>query len=85
MGPETVVGLCVERSPEMVIALLGILKAGGAYLPLDPEYPAERLNDMMLDAGLGVLLMQSSLMLRLAVPSGVRCLRLDRDDVWRKL
>ena len=43
VGPETVVGLCVERSPEMVIGLLGILKAGGAYLPLDPDYPAERL------------------------------------------
>ena len=40
VGPETVVGLCLERSPEMVIGLLGILKAGGAYLPLDPSYPA---------------------------------------------
>ena len=39
VGPETVVGLCVERSPEMVIGLLGILKAGGAYLPLDPGLP----------------------------------------------
>ena len=45
------VGLCVERSPEMVIGLLGILKAGGAYLPLDPEYPAERLAFMLSDAG----------------------------------
>jgi len=41
--PEIVVGLCVERSFEMVVGLLGILKAGGAYLPLDPDYPAERL------------------------------------------
>ena len=47
VGPETVVGLCVERSPEMVIGLLGILKAGGAYLPLDPGYPAERLAFML--------------------------------------
>ena len=47
VGPETVVGLCVERSPEMVIGLLGILKAGGAYLPLDPDYPAERLAFML--------------------------------------
>ena len=39
VGPETVVGLCVERSLEMVVGLLGILKAGGAYLPLDPDYP----------------------------------------------
>ena len=44
-------GLCVERSLEMVVGLLGILKAGGAYLPLDPEYPAERLHYMMKDAG----------------------------------
>ena len=39
VGPETIVGLLVERSPEMVVGLLGILKAGGAYLPLDPNYP----------------------------------------------
>ena len=50
VGPETVVGLCVERSPEMVVGLLGILKAGGAYLPLDPDYPAERLAFMLADA-----------------------------------
>ena len=51
VGPEVVVGLCVERSLEMVVALLGILKAGGAYLPLDPGYPAERLAFMLADAG----------------------------------
>ena len=51
VGPETVVGLCVERSLEMVVALLGILKAGGAYLPLDPDYPRERLAFMLADAG----------------------------------
>ena len=51
VGPETVVGLLLERSPEMVIGLLGILKAGAAYLPLDPNYPPERLADMVLDAG----------------------------------
>ena len=45
------VGLCVERSPEMVVGLLGILKAGGAYLPLDPNYPRERLAFMLADAG----------------------------------
>src|SRR6185503_20304398 len=47
VGPEVVVGLCVERSPEMIIGLLGILKAGGAYLPLDPDYPHERLAFML--------------------------------------
>ena len=50
VGPEVVVGLCVERSPEMIVALLGILKAGGAYLPLDPDYPPERLAFMLDDA-----------------------------------
>ena len=50
VGPETVVGLCVARSPAMVVGLLGILKAGGAYLPLDPGYPPERLAFMLADA-----------------------------------
>ena len=65
VGPETVVGLCVERSPEMVIGLLGILKAGGAYLPLDPNYPRERLAFMLADAGCPVLVTQSALLDRL--------------------
>ena len=65
VGPETVVGLCVERSVEMVIGLLGILKAGGAYLPLDPGYPAERLSFMLADAGVAVLVSQSGLLERL--------------------
>ena len=64
VGPETVVGLCVERSPEMVIGLLGILKAGGAYLPLDPAYPAERLAFMLADAGAAVLVTQAALLER---------------------
>ena len=51
VGPEVLVGLCLERSPEMLIGLLGILKAGGAYLPLDPHYPRERLAFMLADAG----------------------------------
>jgi non-ribosomal peptide synthetase component F len=62
VGPETMVGLCVERSPEMVIGLLGILKAGGAYLPLDPNYPRERLAFMLADAGCPVLVTQSALL-----------------------
>ena len=44
VGPEVLVGICVERSIEMVVGLLGILKAGGAYVPLDPSYPRERLS-----------------------------------------
>ncbi len=49
VGPEVLVGICVERSPEMVVGLLGILKAGGAYVPLDPTYPEDRLAFMLED------------------------------------
>src|SRR5262249_28378882 len=56
VGPEVRVGICLERSLEMVVGLLGILKAGGAYVPLDPEYPRERLAFMFDDARLPVLL-----------------------------
>ena len=56
VGPESLVGVCLERSPEMVAALLAVLKAGGAYLPLDPGYPAERLAYMLADARPAVLI-----------------------------
>src|SRR5437870_1009021 len=65
VGAETVVGLCLERSLEMVVGLIGILKAGGAYLPLDPSYPAERLSFMLADAGAAVLITHSALRDRL--------------------
>ncbi|MGA9381329.1 MAG: amino acid adenylation domain-containing protein, partial [Phormidium sp.] len=58
---NVLVGICVERSLEMIVGLLGILKAGGAYLPLDPEYPKERLSMMLKDSCLGVLLSQKKL------------------------
>jgi non-ribosomal peptide synthetase component F len=76
VGPEVVVGLCVERSPEMIIGFLGILKAGGAYLPLDPDYPHERLAFMLADAGAPVLVTQSALFARLPA-DGTRIVRLD--------
>jgi len=60
--PEMLVGICVERSLEMVVGLLGILKAGGAYLPLDPSYPQERLAFMLEDAQVSVLLTQQKLL-----------------------
>jgi len=56
VGPEAVVGLCMERSVEMIVGLFGILKAGGAYLPLDSSYPSERLRFMLDDAGASILL-----------------------------
>ncbi|MBW4456089.1 MAG: amino acid adenylation domain-containing protein [Nostoc indistinguendum CM1-VF10] len=61
VGPEVLVAICVERSLEMVIGLLGVLKAGGAYLPLDPTYPKERLALMLSDAQTSVLLTQQRL------------------------
>ncbi|HKR13655.1 MAG TPA: amino acid adenylation domain-containing protein [Pyrinomonadaceae bacterium] len=61
VGAEVPVGICMERSAEMVVALLAILKAGGAYLPLDVDYPVERLSFMMADSGATVLITQSEL------------------------
>ncbi len=61
VGPEAMVGLMIERSPEMVIGLLGILKAGGAYVPLDPSYPPDRLSFMLKDSEADVLLTQQHL------------------------
>src|SRR6185437_11333637 len=66
VGPDQRVGICVERSLEMVVGLLGILKAGGAYVPLDPSYPAERLAYMLSDSSPRVLLIQERLRQRLA-------------------
>ncbi|MBW4465527.1 MAG: amino acid adenylation domain-containing protein [Pegethrix bostrychoides GSE-TBD4-15B] len=62
VGPEVLVGIFMERSPEMIIALLGILKAGGAYVPLDPKYPLDRLTAIEEDAQFPVLLTQSNLL-----------------------
>ncbi|WP_414620769.1 amino acid adenylation domain-containing protein [Calothrix sp. CCY 0018] len=58
---DTIVGICMERSIEMLVGLMAILKAGGAYLPLDPAYPQERLNFMLADAQVSVLLTQPHL------------------------
>ncbi|RZM81335.1 hypothetical protein C3B51_09160 [Pseudoalteromonas rubra] len=60
IGPDSLVGLCVERSLEMVIGIWGILKAGGAYVPLDPNYPQSRLAYLIEDAGLNVVLSQQN-------------------------
>ncbi|MBD2246558.1 non-ribosomal peptide synthetase, partial [Nostoc sp. FACHB-888] len=65
VGPETLVGICVERSLEMIVGLLGILKAGGAYVPLDPTYPKERLTLMLEDACVPILLTQAQLVAKI--------------------
>ena len=78
VGPEVVVGLCIERSPAMLVGLVGILKAGGAYLPLDPDYPPERLAFMLADAGAPVLLTRAALRAHLpAHDAQVVCLDAD--------
>ena len=59
VGPDSFVGVMMERGVDMIVALLGVLKAGGAYVPLDPQYPLERLSFMLNDAGVSVLLTQS--------------------------
>jgi len=79
VGADTLVGICVERSFEMVIGLLGILKAGGAYVPLDPAYPAKRLAFMMEDAQTPVLLTQKRLVKDLPV-QGARVVLLE--SLW---
>ncbi|MFA6231849.1 MAG: amino acid adenylation domain-containing protein [Rhodanobacter sp.] len=76
VGPEVVVGLYADRSFEMIVAILGVWKAGGAYLPLDPGAPAERLQFMLQDAGVSILLTQTVLEINLPV-SWARVVQLD--------
>ena len=78
VGPESVVGLCLERSVAMVVGLLGILKAGAAYLPLDPAYPQARQSATLRDSGARVVVTQSGLADRVGHP-GVQLVLLDRD------
>ena len=77
-GPESVVGVLSERTPEMVVSLLAVLKAGAAYLPLEPSYPAERLSNMVADAGARLVLTHGRA--AGAMPEGcARVVRLDAD------
>ena len=78
VGPETLVGICVDRSLEMVVGLLGVLKAGGAYVPMDPAYPPERLAFMLEDAHVPVMLTQARLVASLPT-EGAEVVRLDAD------
>ncbi len=80
VGTETLVGVCMERSPELVVVLSGILKAGAAYLPLDPTYPKDRLEFMLADAGVSVLLTHEKLR-DLLVTETCICL----DSCWEEI
>lgn len=81
VGPNTLVGLYVERSPELVMGMLGILKAGGAYLPLDPAYPEERLIQVLSDAAPPLVLSTSDLEGGLPA-TGAQVVLLDEPDSW---
>jgi amino acid adenylation domain-containing protein len=80
---DTLVGICVERSLEMIIGLLGILKAGGAYVPLDPNYPQERLSYMLDDSKVSLLLTQSRLQDKLPTTEAL-IVYLDAPSVFEK-
>jgi amino acid adenylation domain-containing protein len=79
VGPESLVGICAERSLEMVVAILAVLKAGGAYLPMDPLYPAERLSFMLEDARVAVVLTQQKI--QREWPEQTKVLHLDKLDL----
>ena len=81
VGRDKLVGISTLRSPEMIVAILGILKAGGAYLPIDPTYPRERLEFMIEDSQISILLTQSDLVEIL--PGGLEMLCLDTD--WKTI
>jgi amino acid adenylation domain-containing protein len=82
IAPEVKVGVCLERSPEMIVALLAVLKAGGAYVPLDPSYPDGRLGYMAQDSGMALAITQVSLRDRLA---GFRGATVELDGDWAQI
>ncbi|HVK85196.1 MAG TPA: MupA/Atu3671 family FMN-dependent luciferase-like monooxygenase [Kofleriaceae bacterium] len=77
-GPDLLVGLCVERSLEMVVAILGIQKAGAAYVPMDPAYPADRIAMMLEDAQAGIVVTQESVLAELP-ETRAQVVAIDRD------
>ncbi len=84
VGPEVAVGLCLGRSPELVVAMLGVLKAGGAYVPLDPTYPQDRRDFVAADAAVALVVTAEEL--ADLVPPGIeRRLNIDVPEEWRNL
>ncbi|MCY1401851.1 Linear gramicidin synthase subunit D [compost metagenome] len=84
-GPDVLVGIAVERGLDMIIGLLAVLKAGSGYVPLDPEYPQDRLLCMIEDSGTQLILTHSHLRERLAIPESVGHLCLDQAVDWAEL
>ncbi|HKQ88382.1 MAG TPA: amino acid adenylation domain-containing protein [Candidatus Acidoferrales bacterium] len=85
VGPDVLVGVCLERSAGMPVALLGVLKAGGAYVPLDPSYPKDRLAFMVEDSGLRVLVTDQELAGRWSdLPVELVCMDRDREAISRE-
>ena len=83
VGPNKFVAVCLDRSPELIVALDGTLKAGGAYVPLDPDYPAERLRFMMQDSNAPVLITTAALAERIGLQAP-HVLLIDQDTAWRQ-
>jgi len=83
--PDSVVGLCMERSPDMLVAMLGILQAGGAYVPLDPAYPDGRVAYMLEDSRAALVLTQEKLHAKLSalITAGTRLVQVDRQ--WEEI
>ena len=81
VGPEVLVGISIERSLEMLVAILGVLKAGGGYVPLDPNYPQERLQFMITDARLRLVITTKQMANN--IPASAQLLFIDND--WPKI
>ncbi|VVE23382.1 Tyrocidine synthase 3 [Pandoraea horticolens] len=79
-GPDTCVGVALERSVDMVVAVLGVLRAGAAYVPLDPEYPAERLAYIVADSGLQRIVTSPDVAARLALAADIRTFEVESSE-----
>ncbi|HYR10485.1 MAG TPA: condensation domain-containing protein, partial [Longimicrobium sp.] len=77
VGPETIVGVAMERTPELIVTLLAVLKAGGAYVPMEPHFPADRIRAVLAASGARVFAASASLIDRIDHPSGCRALAMD--------
>jgi non-ribosomal peptide synthetase component F len=79
IGPDVLVGICIDRSIEMIVGLLGILKAGGAYVPIDPEYPVERISYMLEDIGAEIIVSSLNSSTKLPVSKEFEVISLEED------